>query len=267
MHRLLKPFINWRSVLITSVASASTCEAQTSKESKLKEEACFKRGTLIVKYGGSAITQKNKLETLKRDILIASAGDIKFAYDSEKWNRIVLVHGAGWLFCLCARFRLCFSTMRFNFILAGSFGHFQAKQYALKNGRGSDDDMENNNSSDCWKTGLSLTRQSVLKLNAEVLAAHITAGLPAVAISPFPSTVTGRILDSPLSPINPRGSVVVQPGALADVLGVAQKGLLPVVHGDVVLDASQTCAVLGGDHIIAWYACVEMFSQENEPNL
>jgi isopentenyl phosphate kinase len=103
-----------------------------------------------------------------------------------------------------------------------------------------------------WRKGLALTRQSVQKLNQQVLAAHIALGISAVAVSPFPSARTGQVNDSTQHRINAIGSVVKQSGALGEVITMSEHGLLPIVHGDIVLDDSQTCAVFGGDHIIAW---------------
>lgn len=147
------------------------------------------------------------------------------------------------------------SSLSRYYCTSGSFGHFQAKKYALKNGRDSQDG-DTTQASPSWRKGLSLTRQSVQKLNMEVLAAHVAAGLPAVTVSPFPTAITGRVAHSPESSINPYGSVVKQSGALSQLLALAEAGLVPIIHGDIVIDDSQTCAVLGGDHIISWYETV-----------
>jgi isopentenyl phosphate kinase len=58
-------------------------------------QKCASQGTLIVKYGGSAITQKSTLETLKPDALASSAIHIADAYQSGNWSRVIVVHGAG----------------------------------------------------------------------------------------------------------------------------------------------------------------------------
>ena len=63
---------------------------------------------LIVKAGGSALTKKSVLETLNADSLERISGSI--AALTSRGFRIVLIHGAG------------------------SFGHFQAKTYALSHG-------------------------------------------------------------------------------------------------------------------------------------
>lgn len=136
----------------------------------------------------------------------------------------------------------------------GSFGHFQAREYGLKNGR-SLSCAETIAEPNSWQAGLALTRQSVLKLNQTVVASHIAVGLPAVSLSPFPSVITG-IRDGAAQrkepSINPKGSTVMHSGILEQVLEVCQAGLLPIIHGDIVLDSNQKCAVFGGDHVITW---------------
>lgn len=52
-------------------------------------------GTLIVKFGGSAITHKQEFETLKAKELMEAAFDIREAHNRGAWSRIILVHGAG----------------------------------------------------------------------------------------------------------------------------------------------------------------------------
>jgi hypothetical protein len=54
-----------------------------------------KPSTLIVKLGGSAITEKSKFETLKGNALKAAAVDIEKAYTSGFWGNVIVVHGAG----------------------------------------------------------------------------------------------------------------------------------------------------------------------------
>lgn len=214
-------------------------------------EAVARKGTLIVKFGGSAITEKAVFESLKRDVLLSSARGVQRAFDSGIWDRIVVVHGAG-------KIQVSPQVLQRPVLIchtAGSFGHFQAKQHALKNGRSSQSD-DSTPSLTSWRTGLSLTRQSVQKLNLEVLAAHVATGLPAVAVSPFPTAITGHVANSVQPHINPNRSAVKQPGVLNHLLDLADSGLVPIIHGDIVLDDSQTCAVLGGDHIISWYGTV-----------
>lgn len=52
---------------------------------------------LVIKFGGSAITEKDSFETLKSSVLDSIAEDVKSVISSGYWNRVVIVHGAGTL--------------------------------------------------------------------------------------------------------------------------------------------------------------------------
>ena len=127
-------------------------------------------------------------------------------------------------------FLLARSSQRVRLVLlhgAGSFGHFTAKEYDLVSG----------GKGETWREGMTKTRHSVKKLNALVVNALAEAGLPAVGVSPFPSVTTdGRKLNGLKS--------------LRVVPDVVEQGLLPVLHGDVVLDSSLGCTILSGDTIM-----------------
>jgi hypothetical protein len=72
---------------ITSHCDASETDCRKSKS------------LLIVKFGGSAVTQKNMFETLKMDSLSISSKQIKKVHSESCWTGgIVVVHGAGELF-------------------------------------------------------------------------------------------------------------------------------------------------------------------------
>jgi len=86
-----------------------------------------------VKMGGSAITEKAKLETLNGPALDKTAEQIAAA--TKAGVQLAVLHGAG------------------------SFGHFQAKQYLISKG----------NSHPDWAFGFADTRRAVTKLNHEVL--------------------------------------------------------------------------------------------------
>lgn len=191
--------------------------------------------TLIIKYGGSAVTDKGKFETLNHESLRISSVQLKAVHSEKLWASIVVVHGAG------------------------SFGHFHAKMYGLKFG-GAEDTESGDPGDDVskpWQTGLALTRQSVLKLNKHVVDAHLSLGLPVATVSSFPSVITGYAhlssKDAVSRPsINANGSYIIEAGALKEVATLLSVGIIPVLHGDVVLDRNQRCAILGGDHIIHW---------------
>jgi isopentenyl phosphate kinase len=100
---------------------------------------------LIIKLGGSVITDKTKENTFKKDLMDKLAKEIKTA---EK--EVILIHGAG------------------------SFGHVLAKKYDLNQGYKNDAQLH----------GFSLTHATVKKLNSFVLDSLHKVGIPAVSISP-----------------------------------------------------------------------------------
>ena len=165
---------------------------------------------VLIKYGGSAITEKISFETIKLDVVKKLAETIANLTDQHK--RIILIHGAG------------------------SFGHFQAKEYELKSGG-----HEHN-----WQEGLAKTRQSVHGLlNNHVVAAHVAAGVVAVGIPLFPHLRTrgfGNLVEG-------SGDALIN-----NIVRMLHDGIIPVLHGDVVLDEVQRCSVFGGDLIMTWLA-------------
>ncbi|XP_063153441.1 uncharacterized protein LOC134493096 [Candoia aspera] len=109
----------------------------------------------ILKLGGSALTQKNQLETLKTESVRRAAAVVSKLWEAGE-RRCIIVHGAG------------------------SFGHFQAREHGVALGTSG-----RSAASDNLRQGLCLTRLSVTKLNHLVTEQLISVGVPAVGISPF----------------------------------------------------------------------------------
>jgi isopentenyl phosphate kinase len=103
---------------------------------------------IIVKLGGSIITDKTKECTFKTDIMDSLAESIKKAD-----QQLILVHGAG------------------------SFGHILAKEYDLNQGYKRFEQVK----------GFSLTHEKVQALNSLVLKSLQKYDIPAVSISPHSS--------------------------------------------------------------------------------
>nr|XP_033774388.1 isopentenyl phosphate kinase-like isoform X3 [Geotrypetes seraphini] len=106
----------------------------------------------IVKLGGSAVTHKDCFESLKVEALQRAAGIVHALH--RRGQRCIIVHGAG------------------------SFGHFQAKEFNVSKGS-----MEYSVDADYLRRGLCLTRLSVTKLNHLVTEELVKHGIPAVGIS------------------------------------------------------------------------------------
>jgi len=117
----------------------------------------------------------------------------------------------------------------------GSFGHPQAKQYAVKDGSAHSLD-------DSLRTGVCSTRAAVLLLHSRVISTLNQQGVPAVSVSPFDHVITqGGVNATPSSSYSP---MCLRTKMMLD------QGYLPVLHGDVVLDQQQQCTILSGDVVM-----------------
>ncbi|MCZ7402377.1 MAG: isopentenyl phosphate kinase, partial [Candidatus Methanoperedens sp.] len=109
---------------------------------------------------------------------------------------------------------------------AGSFGHPQAMKYRLNEGFDAQ--------------GAYLTHASVNVLNSKVVESLNNAGLHALPVHPLSSCLleNGKLIDFQL------GQIKV----------MLEKGIVPVLHGDVVMDRTKGASVLSGDRIIPYLA-------------
>lgn len=82
------------------------------------------------------------------------------------------------------------------------------------------------------------TRQSVTKLNHLVVSALVAAGVPAVGLSPCGAWATSNRQPDQTS------------AGIAAVQALLHQGLVPVLHGDCVLDSQLGVTILSGDTII-----------------
>jgi isopentenyl phosphate kinase len=101
---------------------------------------------VLVKLGGSALTNKASFETLHANNLRDCCENV-----AQSGKRVCVVHGAG------------------------SFGHFQAREHAVSKGTG--------DPKFSWR-GFALTRSSVCKLNGFVVDGLVQFGVAAVGVSP-----------------------------------------------------------------------------------
>jgi len=166
---------------------------------------------VVVKIGGSACTKKAQFETLHTANLSAACGQL--AALAGEGVHMAIIHGAG------------------------SFGHQQAKEYGVSKGT-------SEASGNTWplpkrlREGFAKTRLSVTTLNRYVLTALVQEGLPAVGISPCPFVGLDK---------KKLSGGCIPPVAVEGSKGLLKSGLVPVVHGDAVLDATQGSAILSGD--------------------
>ena len=116
---------------------------------------------------------------------------------------------------------------------AGSFGHPPAKEYRIGEAFGESEFPHK-------RIGFCKTQNAVKKLNMLVCEAFIEEGLPVVAIpaSSFMSATDKRITE----------------GNLDYFKKYLEKGFIPVIYGDVVLDSELEICVISGDQLIQYLA-------------
>ncbi|MDM7939956.1 MAG: isopentenyl phosphate kinase [Methanothrix sp.] len=109
---------------------------------------------------------------------------------------------------------------------AGSFGHIPARRYGLPESFNPE--------------GLRATHSSVVRLNELVIDALCKAGVFAMPVHPFSCVLLrdGRIDSFALKPIEE----------------MVRDGLLPVLHGDVAMDATRKAGIVSGDQIVTYVA-------------
>ncbi|HOT03285.1 MAG TPA: isopentenyl phosphate kinase [Methanolinea sp.] len=110
---------------------------------------------------------------------------------------------------------------------AGSFGHPEAKRYGLAAGA----DRTN-------REGIALTHEAVCRLNQMMVGALRGAGADAVGIHPLGCSWAraGRLVSLETRPLQ----------HLMDM------GIIPVLHGDVVMDEVQGACIVSGDQIVSY---------------
>lgn len=112
---------------------------------------------------------------------------------------------------------------------AGSCGHPEAKEHHLDKG------LDHTN-----KAGIFITHRAVCNLNDEVVNALRASGVEAVGIHPLDACTAknGRLISFDSSPIEL----------------LIQNGIIPVLHGDVVMDVGQGACIVSGDQLISYLA-------------
>lgn len=152
---------------------------------------------ILIKLGGSVITDKSQYRTFNRAVVARLCHEIK-----ESGEDVIIVHGAG------------------------SFGHILAKENRLNDGFEDESQIP----------ALAQVCFDVRELNSMVIKELIDAGIPAVSIPP--------------------GSCFMMDGRKLridneEVLrGFVDKGVMPVMFGDVVLDRKLGFAICSGDQIM-----------------
>ena len=204
-------------ILLTTLVRYGECAEN-------KELFESKAEVILIKVGGSSITNKAQRETLNPTALkwlaetLASAMDSSIA-DKEQEEcavrrRFVIVHGAG------------------------SFGHHSAKEFGLSGQSKPPKDNDDGNQTRLME-GLAKTRLSVQSLNHQVVSTLIQHDIPAVGISPC-FGIPGLQAHG--------GDQLTHLATVVEDCITA--GLVPVIHGDACLYGARGAGILGGDTLM-----------------
>ena len=164
----------------------------------------------IVKFGGSAITNKEKRFSVRRSVLRRLAGEV-----ARTRARLLIVHGGG------------------------SFGHPLAKEYGLSGGYRDRKQL----------IGASLTHSAMVRLNEIVVKALRDEGVPAFPVQPSSCMVVrgGRIKSIELAPLKKMIGLGLVPVLYGDVVPDMSRGI-SIVSGDQI--AARLALELGASRVI-----------------
>jgi len=159
---------------------------------------------VLVKLGGSLITEKRRREAARPEVIARLAAEIARTAPGlgERREQIILGHGSG------------------------SFGHVAASEHRLAEGL----------SSAAQLPGVAHTQERAAALHSEIIRALIQAGAAPFSIAPSSCVVMagGRVAEVALEPLR-----------LA-----LERGLLPVVYGDVVMDRERGVAICSTERML-----------------
>jgi isopentenyl phosphate kinase len=113
---------------------------------------------------------------------------------------------------------------------AGPFGHVPAKEYELDKGQISEKKL----------LGFAVTHQSMEELNFAVVSSLIASGINAIAYQP---SAAGVLKNKTLSYFP---TLVLKK--------LLKAGMVPVAHGDVLIDEETGVNILSGDHLVPYLA-------------
>jgi isopentenyl phosphate kinase len=152
---------------------------------------------LIVKLGGSVITDKSRPFTVKKDVIRRLAREL-----NAVGGPLVVVHGGG------------------------SFGHPVASKYKIAEGYKRKSQL----------IGISLTHRAMERLNAHLIEAFQGAGVPAIAVQPSACVVmkNGRIKEMQLKPIKNMLAMGLVPVLYGDAVSDLNKGI-SILSGDQIV--------------------------------
>ena len=162
---------------------------------------------VLLKLGGSVITDKNQPFTARQDVICRLGREIKHVLDDEPDLQLIIGHGSG------------------------SFGHVVAQEYHVRDGLiGTTEESRREG----WR-GYVETAAAAARLNRLVTDLLLQEGLPVVSFQPSASARCRR------------GDLMYfDTHPMKEVL---KAGILPLVYGDVAIDASQGYTIISTEQI------------------
>jgi isopentenyl phosphate kinase len=162
---------------------------------------------VLLKLGGSVITDKNLPFTARQDVIRRLGREIKHVLDDEPGLQLVLGHGSG------------------------SFGHVVAQKYRIRDGlAGASEEVRREG----WR-GYVETAAAAARLNRLVSDLLLQEGLPVVSYQPSASARCrkGDLMYFDAYPMKE----------------VLKAGMIPLVYGDVAIDAVQGYTIISTEQI------------------
>ena len=169
--------------------------------------------TLFLKLGGSLITDKTQVETVRDDVLTRLAAEIAQARRENPALRLVLGHGSG------------------------SFGHVAGAKHGTRHGV---------QDAAGWQ-GFAEVSDAAARLNRQVLAALLAADLPAVSLQPSASVgcVNGRIQTIATQPVQAALAAGIVPVVYGDVA-------FDSIRGGTIVSTEEVMMALAGEIRPSW---------------
>jgi isopentenyl phosphate kinase len=161
-----------------------------------------KQTLIVLKLGGGLITDKAKLATTRQSTIELAAEEVAKAYTTNTDADFLIGNGAG------------------------SYGHFAAHQYGLRNGAHTNEQLQ----------GMCLTHNSVRHLNAIVVDALLAQNIPAFATSRASMMTCNEGII---------GGVHIEPLRL-----LLKNRCVPVMHGDTVCDTTRGTTILSTERVL-----------------
>ncbi len=163
----------------------------------------------LIKLGGASITDKTKLHTINMENIEF------FAEELAKWYS---KNSSTWRVCLISG--------------AGSFGHFEAKEYGLAQGFSNWATLHSSRREEIT-VGISKCKAALIKLQSILVECFNRFKLPVTSVSIF-----GKSWEQ----------------IKQELSYIYSLDMIPLLHGDVILDEQRGCKICSGDFIAQWVA-------------